>query len=434
MPDFNVPHPAENPHRPFLDETLELDWPLRSMRVSGALSGAGVSVHLVDTGLATASHPALHGRLPGAIRAGRDFSSAAGPDANDDLLDHGLAMASVIVGSTEGAPLRGVSPGATVTVHKVHNWPVLHTRGSRRAAAAAIEEAINVGAKLVSISMGWGWAGKALRQAVARADEAGVLVIAAAGQLSTEPQETFPVATLMAPGRLHTVVGVAAGDAQRRACTWSARGPEADVTAPGDGVWGARFFQGEACTVIHKERELPLLRSSGTSLATACTAGVAALWIEHRTGLKLSAAPSLFRQALWAAHLDALTHTSQGAPLHEPSHWGAGWLDLPRLLAADPLQAPPSRPPTSDGVEELLALLLGGEAPADPALARWRLRRHLRELSEDGLSDLLDEAGEELGAYAIDHPAGLRSLLEESPDALLPDAPRSLREALLRSP
>ena len=48
--------------------------------------------------------------------------------------------------------------------------------------------------------------------------------------------------------------------------------------------------------------------------------------------------------------------------------------------------------------------------------------------------DLLDDAEEELGPYAIDHPAGLRSLLEESPDALLPDAPRSLREVLLRSP
>ena len=139
---LNAPHPAENPHRPYLSETEVLDWPLRAMRVSGPLRGEGVSVHLVDTGLATNAHPALVGRLPGAIRKGEDFSSSDGLDVNNDLLDHGLAMASVIVGSAQGSPLPGVAPGATVTVHKVHSWPMLHTRKSRRAAADAIDEAI----------------------------------------------------------------------------------------------------------------------------------------------------------------------------------------------------------------------------------------------------------------------------------------------------
>lgn len=231
---------------------------------------------------------------------------------------HGTATASMIV-ARDGvrvprrrggdADLSGIAPAARVVPLRVTETVIIH--GWQERLARAIEHAIAAGCHVVSISLG-GIGGNRLERAVRRAEEAGVIVVAAAGNV---------VPFVVAPASDPLVVACAASRIDGRPWALSSAGAAVDITAPGHHVWAAGW-DGSAAIAYP---------GSGSSFAAALTAGAAALWLcGHRDALRARGIavhrwPALFRRAL-AATAERTTALAGG-------RHGAGLLRCDRLVA-----------------------------------------------------------------------------------------------------
>ena len=172
-----------------------------------------------------------------------------------------------------------------------------------KALAAGIEHAtrspslVGALANVISISMGGVCAetpeeqqvNAELQAAIARAEQKGVIVVAAAGQypmpswLRSLFFKKFPVTF---PGSYPSVVAVAGSTIFGTPWKKSSRGPQVAVTAPGLGVWRAE---------TNADGSQALAAGEGTSFSTAITAGVAAMWLQYHG-----------RQTLWFKYGPAL--------------------------------------------------------------------------------------------------------------------------------
>jgi hypothetical protein len=160
----------------------------------------------------------------------------------------------------------------------------------------------------------------ALHEAIGEAVDAGLILVAAAGN-----QWPFVVY----PARYDEVIACAACNIDRERWAGSASGNDVDITAPGESVWRAKATAGS----------FGIDRSSGTSYAAAHVAGIASLWLAyHGRGnlvMKYGAAglAPVFKQLLTTA---GVAGTSASWP---DDVLGAGIANAQALLAA-PL--PPS--------------------------------------------------------------------------------------------
>ncbi|WP_317180454.1 S8 family serine peptidase, partial [Intrasporangium sp.] len=146
--------------------------------------GAGITVAVIDTGI-DYTHPALGGGF------GPDFKVVGGHDfVNDDKdpMDdhaHGTHVAGIIAGSGAGGAkaVTGVAPDASLTAYKVMDE---FGRGTTEDIVAGIEAAVDPEnphrADVVNMSLGgYGDGTDPLGLASSRAAEAGVVVVASAG-------------------------------------------------------------------------------------------------------------------------------------------------------------------------------------------------------------------------------------------------------------
>jgi minor extracellular serine protease Vpr len=140
------------------------------------VTGKGVMVAVLDTGV-DYRHPDLGGGKGTGYKVfrGYDFVNDDFDPMDDD--GHGTQMAGIIAANGD---LKGVAPDATLLAYKV-----LDSSGAGDTAAtiAAIEAAINEGADIISMSLGGilDTTNEPLAEAVNRALDAGVIVVAAAG-------------------------------------------------------------------------------------------------------------------------------------------------------------------------------------------------------------------------------------------------------------
>ncbi|OLF05618.1 hypothetical protein BLA60_35695 [Actinophytocola xinjiangensis] len=244
-------------------EASELDWNLTGIGApevwAGGLSGAGVDVAVLDTGV-DATHPDLAGR----IAAEADFTGAGDPV---DGHGHGTHVASIVGGSGAGADgaRRGVAHGARLLSGKV-----LDNEGSGQLSwvIAGMEWAAGQGADIVNLSLGARATGAddpVTLALDALTESTGTLFVVAAGnsgpgQLSIE-----------SPGTAANALTVGATTRAGRVARFSSWGPtvdsyraKPDLGAPGDGIVGAALGGGYT-------------EASGTSQATPHVAGAAAL-------------------------------------------------------------------------------------------------------------------------------------------------------------
>jgi len=145
--------------------------------------------------------------------------------------------------------------------------------GTLEAAVKAIDYAINKGAKVLSNSWGAYTSSQALQEAIERANKAGAIFVAAAGNDGTNNDEKpmFP-----ASHNIPNVVSVAAINTNGNYAGFSNWGVKTvHIGAPGVGVFG--FWKGG-------ETKSP----SGTSMAAPFVSGVAALVLSHEPQLKNS--------------------------------------------------------------------------------------------------------------------------------------------------
>ncbi|MCP3936607.1 MAG: S8 family peptidase [Actinomycetia bacterium] len=223
-------------------------------RFAARMTGAGVPVFVVDTGV-----KADHGEFGHRVVPGLDlFDDQA--DATTDCHGHGTHVASVVAGRT-----LGVAPAATIVPVRVLDCEGAgHTSGVARAIDWIVAEHEAPG--VVNLSIG-GSRSEVLDAAISRAHSAGFVVVVAAGNDSGDACATSPA---RAPEAI-TVGAVGRSDVYAR---WSNKGPCVDIAAPGLGIEGANARTTDGTRNM-----------SGTSQAAPHVAGVAALLIE--SGVRL---------------------------------------------------------------------------------------------------------------------------------------------------
>ncbi len=261
-------------------------WDFHRQLLPGQEPGAGVLVGHPDTGYTEHPQVAARLRLPGRSFV-RDEHGQEEPEARDDLNKtgdhlvespgHGTATASVIAspandeGST-GKDVLGVAPGATVLPLRVSTSVVHFDFGN---VSRAILHAAFEGADVISMSLGGPTKSGLLRDCIREAQEKGVIVVAAAGNM---------VPTTMFPAAFPEVIAVAATHAAEAPWRFSGLGRLVDIAAPGEDVLTARTKLSQPATAAPAEPAFSTGAATGTSFATACVAGLAALWLSRHGG------------------------------------------------------------------------------------------------------------------------------------------------------
>ncbi len=135
----------------------------------------------------------------------------------------------------------------------------------------ALDKAVAAGADVVNMSFGGGPQSRAFAAAIARANKAGVILVAAAGNSGIDTRLVFPAA-------YDGVVAVAALGPDGRRAGFSNWGRAVDVAAPGVDVLSLRARN----TNLTDDSQVVAgryIRASGTSMASPHVAGVAALLV-----------------------------------------------------------------------------------------------------------------------------------------------------------
>lgn len=411
---------GDDPHQPGSEQ---LSWAREAIRCAqawavppsqgGAARGRGVRVGHPDTGYTL--HWGL-GREALDLRKDRDVI-----DGDDSALDpmvppdespwavpspgHGTKTASVIVGrGTEARGVVGVAPEAVVVpIRAVESVVQLFDSDVAR----AVDHARVAGCDVVSMSLGGkGFFG--LREAIQRAVDSGMIVMAAAGN---------KVGIVVAPASYDNCLAVAASGVGDKPWPGTSRGSAVDVTAPGWSVHVATFRWNTSPPTFVVDR------SSGTSYAVAHLAGVAALWLAHhgRDAVRARYGP----RNVQAAFITAV----RGAGHRRPRRWdvtqlGVGIVDAEALLRA-PLPDPAEVAVQgafgagADATDRLAALVdldrsrlelgLGLRLRAEGAALTELIERHEGELAyllleDEGFRESVLSAGG-VGAFGADRAA-----------------------------
>ena len=353
-------------------------------RTQFAVTGAGVRVAHPDTGYTL--HPQIAGpRLR--IADGYDFVDDD-PDPRDPLTGkfpgHGTGTGSVIF-SGAAPDLHGIAPGAELVPMRV-SGSVIHFNFSNL--VQALYRARDRGCHVVSMSLGGPWAGRSLSRAADALVADGMILLAAAGNHTK---------MVIFPALLENVIAVAASNADTRPWSGSASGAAVDITAPGESVWRAYTFKKKGA--VHFDTQ----RSSGTSYATATTAGVCALWLQRHGAAALRTRYGGRLASVFAELIKAHCRTVPG---WNTQRYGPGLLNAMSLLDASL--------PAFGGTAVRSAL----RAPTRTSAASdWaRLQPYLPELSPKQLATAamtMYGAGARRSARAAAMPPPPPSLIDE---------------------
>lgn len=282
-------------------DTPQFTWGLQATRAHlSAATGAGIRIAVLDTGFDLA-HPDFAGR--------QVISATFVGQPVQDLHGHGTHCIGTALGDRQragGARRYGCARQGVILAGKVLSNA---GSGSDGGILSGINWAISNGARVISMSLGSpvvvGTPHKTAYENAGRAAlNAGSIIIAAAGNSGTHPQQ-FPVGS---PANAPSIMAVAALDQSLRRATFSCRaanpnGGEVNIAAPGVGVFSSYKMPTRYAVL------------NGTSMATPHVAGIAAMW-SQRTGERGT--------ALWQRLLATSRNISQPA-----SHIGRGLVQAP---------------------------------------------------------------------------------------------------------
>jgi serine protease AprX len=262
---------------------------------AASLTGTGVGVALIDTGVSPAA-----GLPPTQIVNGPDlsFESQAANMRYLDSYGHGTHMAGIIVGNDVASGAKGIAPGAKLTSVKV---------GTANGAVdvsqviAAIDWVVEnrrhdpaYPIRVLNLSYGSGgnpaaWTDP-LQFAVEQAWKAGIVVVAAAGNEGNSAAMLTNPATdpfVISVGAAATKGTVATTDDDLAPFTNGGFSDKpADLLAPGESILSLRVTGSNIDTAYPGARSgTTLFRGSGTSQAAAVTSGAVALLLQAKPAL-----------------------------------------------------------------------------------------------------------------------------------------------------
>lgn len=313
-----------------------------SIDVPADVDGSGIGIALIDSGI-TGWHDDLTTAGTGQRVAHFVDFVQQGWAPYDDY-GHGTHVAGIVAGNgydSEGARA-GVAPGATLVALKVLDAA---GHGHISDVIAAIDYAIlsrerhNIRILNVSVAadVTESYTTDPLTLAARRAVAAGLVVVAAAGNLGMDAAGRPVQGGITAPGNAPWVIAVGAADPRVRTdraglvAAFSSRGPtrldrlsKPDLVAPGVGIEslsepGSTLYNARPQMRVWGSLQTaapPYFRMSGTSMAAPVVSGAVALMLEANPGLTP------------AAVLDILRLTARPSLRHDRLTQGAGWLDI----------------------------------------------------------------------------------------------------------
>lgn len=337
-PDFSIQSTADL-------VTPNLEQVKASTTLSAGVTGTGVKVAVLDTGIDTESSE---------LKISGGVSFVPEEATFDDLNGHGTHVAGILAALQDDHGLVGVAPNVDLYAVKVLNKNGV---GSYSQLIEGLEWAVDNHIDIVSMSLAGHEDSEALKNAVQDAVNQGVLLVSAAGNEGANG--------ITYPAKYEGVLAVGAVDAHNQHPNFSSVGPELGLVAPGVGVQGLSLSGG------YEER-------SGTSVAVPHVSGVAALVKEQN--------PSFTAQQL-RQRLEE-TATSLGNPLEN----GKGLVNAEAALAltgnhipsTEPSQTPDEGKPVEEGTPE----------PKDPAHDEDLLKKRERISSDKSKSRQLLAPGE----------------------------------------
>ena len=326
--------------------------------------GSGIGIAIIDSGI-DSSHIEFRNQIGlSRVIASRDFT---GENQTKDLYGHGTHVASIAAGNGEmsnGAYL-GIAPNANLINLRILDSHGVGSTGNLLAAldwVMTYRSVYNI--RVINMSVGTpaidSYINDPLCQAVRRVTDAGIVVVAAAGNSGKNSSGQKVYGQIHSPGNEPSAITVGAANSfgtdariDDAVTTYSSRGPtrsywtdasglkhndnllKPDLIAPGNKVVGAAA-QNNYLLTIHPElnanvstvSDRQMMYLSGSSMATPVAAGTAALLLQATPTLT----PSLVKAILM--------YTAQPLPNWNILEQGAGEINVEGALRLAKLVRP----------------------------------------------------------------------------------------------
>ncbi|KJS02036.1 MAG: hypothetical protein VR68_03985, partial [Peptococcaceae bacterium BRH_c4a] len=257
------------------------------LSLSRSFTGKGIKIAVLDTGI-DQSHEDI--KVAGGA-AFIDEKAGLSPESAGDYTDdngHGTHGAGIIAALANGKGTIGVASGSALYSAKVLDGA---GAGTYSQVIAAVDWAIEHNMDIICMSLGGEQYSRALEQAMQKAYDSGILLVAAAGNGGE----------ILYPAKYAPVIAVGAVDRNRQRASFSSTGPELEIMAPGVGI--------DSTLPGNKYGTM-----SGTSAAAPHIAGAAALIWSYRPELTNIQIRDLLK--------------ANALPLGSPAEYGYGLVDL----------------------------------------------------------------------------------------------------------
>lgn len=263
------------------------DWGFTTIGVpktfTSGFRGNGINVAVIDSGVSS-SHPDLT-RSDGksVVTTGTSFVSEFGDSSFADYNGHGTHVTGIIAAQDNTIGKVGISPNVNILAVKVLNS---EGDGYLSDVLSGMEWAVNHGAKVINMSLGFDQDEPSLKAMSDAVVNAGVSLVVAAGNESDYGQD-LTKNNVLYPAKYDASIAVGATNSSNTRAYFSSVGKEVEVSAPGEDVTSTYLLG------TYK-------KMSGTSMATPYVSGLMAL---YRQAFPTATAAQI-RQLLIANTLD----------------------------------------------------------------------------------------------------------------------------------
>lgn len=241
-------------NREIIDYGIKLIAPLKQWNTT---CGENINVAVLDTGI-----DYTHEDLKANVKGGINFTSSNREDYIDRA-GHGTFCAGIIGAAANGVGIIGVAPKVNLYAVKVLNDK---SQGTLNWLLNGIDWCIHNNIDIINMSLGFDKDYPKLHEAVVRAYNNDIVMLAAVGNNKLEPDAEFPA-------RYEEVIGITAIDSMKHIAKFNTLGSKVEVAAPGVNI---------TSTYLNNQYAI----GSGTSFAVPHIAGAIAL-IQSNT-LKLN--------------------------------------------------------------------------------------------------------------------------------------------------